>query len=247
MTSAHLGPPPSPRQEFIRGMGDIFPLVVGAIPFGLIFGTLAASSGLSGVGAIALSLFVFAGSAQFIALGLLAAGTALPWLIMTVVVVNLRHLLYSFSLMPHVRHLPPRWQIPLSFGLTDEVFAVAIRRYTQADVAPAKHWHLLGAEALMYGNWVLCTALGVTLGQQLPNAAALGLDFAMVVTFIGMVVPYLTTRPMGVAVVVAAVVAMAAHPLPHQLGLLVACLAGIVAGAWLDSRSPSPGESPRHG
>ena len=95
----------SPLTEFIAGAKAITPLVVGAIPFCIIFGTLTQSSGLSFAGAIAMSTTVFAGSAQFIALGLLAKGTALPIIILTTLVVNLRHLLYSLSLAS-VREAP---------------------------------------------------------------------------------------------------------------------------------------------
>ena len=93
----------SPSTEFVAGAKAILPLVIGAIPFGIIFGTLAHSSGLFLAGAIAMSALVFAGSAQFIALGLLATGKALPIIILTTFVVNLRHLLYSLSLVTHVK------------------------------------------------------------------------------------------------------------------------------------------------
>lgn len=220
----------SPATEFWAGCRAIFPLVVGAIPFGIIFGTLAASSGLSFGATLAMSAFVFAGSSQFIAIGLVAAGTALPLIIATTFVVNLRHLLYAVSIVPHVRHLSHRWKLPLGFWLTDEAFAVAIARYNQPDRSPYKHWYHLGASLFMYVNWQLCTLAGLTIGHLIPNATSWGLDFAMSVTFIGMVIPYLINQPMIVAVLVAGITALLAHGLPHQLGLMVATLAGIVAG-----------------
>jgi 4-azaleucine resistance transporter AzlC len=221
---------PTPLSEFWAGSRGIFPLVVGAIPFGIIYGTLATGSGLSVAGTLAMSAFVFAGSAQFIAVGLLATGTALPLILLTTLVVNLRHLLYAISLLPYIRHLPQHWKIPIGFWLTDEAFAVTIARYSQNDSSPHKHWYYLGAVLLMYGNWQLSTLVGVSIGQRLPGAANWGLDFAMSVTFIGMVIPYLKTQPMLVAVLVAGVTSLFAHPLPHQLGLIVAALAGVVAG-----------------
>ncbi|MCB0165305.1 MAG: AzlC family ABC transporter permease [Anaerolineae bacterium] len=221
---------PSPFSEFLAGARDSFPLIVGAIPFGIIFGTLALSSGLSFTGAMAMSALVFAGSAQFIALGLVAAGTAWPIIVLTTFVVNLRHILYSATLAPYVRHLPRRWQVPLAFWLTDETFLVVVKRYTQQPLSSHHRWYYLGSALFMYTNWQLCTFLGLTVGQMLPNAAAWGLDFAMPVTFLGMVIPYLKNRPMIAAVVVAGVVALVAHPVPHQLGLMIATLAGIATG-----------------
>ncbi|MEL6854562.1 MAG: AzlC family ABC transporter permease [Cyanobacteria bacterium J06607_13] len=218
------------RRAFWAGARDIIPLVVGAIPFGIIFGTLATTAGLSAGGTMAMSAFVFAGSSQFIAAGLIAANTG--WLLigLTTFVVNLRHLLYAVSLLPYVKNLPQRWKVSLAFFLTDESFAVAIRRYEQRDRSSSNHWYYLGAALTMYTNWQLCTLLGITLGQLIPNAAEWGLDFAMSVTFIGMIVPYIKTRPMGVAITVAGGVALLAAPLPHKLGLMVAACAGIAAG-----------------
>ncbi|NJL49871.1 MAG: AzlC family ABC transporter permease, partial [Leptolyngbyaceae cyanobacterium SM2_5_2] len=169
----------SPRQEALAGARDIVPLIVGAIPFGLIFGTLAQDSGLSFGAAMGMSAFVFAGSSQFIALGLLATGSTLPLIVLTTVIVNLRHMLYAASLLPHVQPLSQRWQAVIGFFLTDEAFAIAIRRYQQPDPSPHKHWYYLGASVAMYLNWQLCTWLGLTVDQLIPNAAAWGLDFAM--------------------------------------------------------------------
>jgi 4-azaleucine resistance transporter AzlC len=220
----------SPRTEFLAGVKDTFPLVVGAIPFGIIFGTLAAGSGLSFAGTAAMSGVVFAGSSQFIAVGLIATGTSWPYIVLTTFVVNLRHALYSATLAPHVKHLSSTWQIPLAFWLTDETFVIAANRYNQADSSAHKHWYYLGSALFMYLNWNACTWLGLTLGQFIPNAAAWGLDFAMPVTFISMVVPYLKNRPMLAAVIVSGLVAVLAYPLPNKLGLILAAVAGIIAG-----------------
>ena len=220
----------SPSTEFIAGAKAITPLVIGAIPLGLIFGTLAQSSGLTFGGAIAMSALVFAGSAQFIALGLLATGTALPIIILTTFVVNLRHLLYSLSLVTHVRRLSPIWKLAIGFWLTDEVFAVAINRYQHSDRSRYKQWYYLGGALFMYLNWQICTVVGLTFGSLIPNAANWGLDFAMLVTFIGMVIPYLKNSSTITAVVVSGIMSLLTQNFPHQSGLIVAAIAGITAG-----------------
>ncbi len=222
--------PSSRRTEFLTGARDTFPLIVGAIPFGLIYGALALNSGLSFGAAMAMSTLVFAGSAQFIAVGLVAAGIGWPIIVLTTFVVNLRHALYSATLAPYVKKLPQRWQIPLAFWLTDETFAVVAARYLQVGDAPHLKWYYLGSALFMYLNWQLCTFLGLMVGRRIPDAAAWGLDFAMPVTFIGMVIPYLKNRPMWATTIVAGVVALLAYPLPHKLGLILAALAGIAAG-----------------
>ncbi|MGG6270687.1 AzlC family ABC transporter permease [Leptolyngbya sp. AN03gr2] len=203
---------------------------MGATPFGILFGTLAIKSGVSIAATLAMSVFVFAGSAQFIAIGLIASGTPVALIWFTTFVVNLRHLLYAMSLLPYVGKLSGRWRLIIGFWLTDESFAVSIARYNRSDNSPFKHWYYLGAALFMYGNWQLCTAIGIWLGQQIPDATEWGLDFAMSVTFIGMVVPYIVTVPMLITVLVAGITALLTHPLPHQLGLLVAALTGVMAG-----------------
>jgi 4-azaleucine resistance transporter AzlC len=226
--SVKLAPPP--LSEFLAGARGTIPLIIGAIPFGIIFGTLAVASGLSFAATMTMSALVFAGSAQFIAVGLLAAGTGWPMIVLTSFVVNLRHALYSATLAPYVSKMPQRWQIPIAFWLTDETFAVVVKRFIAGPSTDGARWYYLGSALSMYLNWQLCTFLGLTLGQMLPDAAAWGLDFAMPVTFIGMTLPYLKNRPMVATALVAGVASLLAWSMPHKLGLIVAAMAGIAAG-----------------
>ncbi|MDH4610777.1 AzlC family ABC transporter permease [Pseudomonas sp. BN102] len=222
--------------EFVHGARDIVPMIVGAIPFGIIFGTLAGGAGLSAWQAMGMSLLVFAGSSQFIAITLLSGGAGAAVVLLTTLVVNLRHALYSATLQPFVRHLPTRWRMPLAFWLTDEAFAVVQHRYAEKDDSPHKHWYFLGAALAMYLNWQLCTLVGVIFGQAVPNLAAWGLDFAMLATFIGIVVPMLRNRPQVAAALVAGAVALACQGLPYKLGLMAAALSGIAVGVVLERR-----------
>ena len=225
---------PTPSSEFWAGVRETFPLVVGAIPFGIIFGTLAESGGLSLWAALAFSAIVFAGSAQFIALGMVSAGASWPIIILTTFVVNLRHLLYSTTLLRQVRHLPQRWRVPLAFGLTDETFAVVVRHYELPPASELKHWYYLGSAAFMYLNWQLCTLIGLTFGRLIPGIEHWGLDFAMSASFIGIVVPYLKNRPMFAAALVSGALGVALYDLPNKLGLILATLAGVAIGFLLE-------------
>lgn len=218
------------RKEMLDGAKSTLPFIIGAIPFGIIFGTLAEPSGLSAWGALAMSVLVFAGSAQFISLGLLAAGAAIPVIIATTLVVNLRHILYAANLVPKVQHLPHRWRLMMAFGLTDETFAAVSNRFLLEENTTHAHWFYLGSWLAMYSNWIFCTGIGIALGNMFPDMTHWGLDFAMSVTFIGMVVPYLKSKPMWGAVIVSAAIAMATVGLPHKLGLMVAALCGISTG-----------------
>jgi 4-azaleucine resistance transporter AzlC len=233
------------RSEWWAGFKDTFPLIVGAIPFGIIFGAVASTSGVSTGGAMAMSAIVYAGSAQFIAAGLVANGAGPLVIVLTTFVVNLRHALYAASLAPHMRRLPQRWLAPLGFWLTDETYVVAIARYLRPDASPYKHWYYLGSAMFMYFNWQACTWVGLVAGRAIPNPRAWGLDFALVVTFIGMLSQFVRGRPALAASLAAGVTAVAAHGLPNQIGLMVAALAGIAAGMLAESVLPAaaPGEA----
>ena len=212
------------------GARDTVPMLVGAAPFGVIYGTLAASSALALWQGQAMSLMVYAGSSQFIALGLLAghAGLAVIWL--TTFIVNLRHALYAATLLPHVAHLPLRWRCVLGFFLTDETFAVMSGHYARHPQSPLGHWYFLGSALAMYGNWQLWTLVGLLFGETFPQLQGLGLDFAMVATFIAIVVPQLASLPRFAAAVAAGAVAYLGRDLPYQMGLLAAVLVGVIVG-----------------
>lgn len=218
------------KSEFSAGAKGALPLLLGTAPFGVIYGTLAVSAGMSNAAAVAMSLFVFAGSAQFIAVGLVGAGAPVAIIILTTLVVNLRHMLYSATLLPYLKTLPQRWRVALAFWLTDEAFAVCISRYRDEDESPLKHWYQLGASLAMYGNWQFWCIFGLVLGSRIPDAGAWGLDFALPVTFIGMTIPFIKNRSTVVCVATAAAVSLMTGFLPFKLGLIVAALAGVTAG-----------------
>jgi 4-azaleucine resistance transporter AzlC len=237
----------SRRFEFWAGARDTIPLIVGAIPFGIIFGAVAVTGELSPAATVAMSALVFAGSAQFAAAGLVASGAGLFIIVLTTFVINLRHALYGATLAPGMRHLPQRWLLPLGFLLTDETFLVASERYQRPDASPYKHWYYLGSAVFMYVNWQLCTLIGLVAGQSIPNPARWGLDFALSVTFIGMLVPALRSRPVLVCVLVAGASALFLRGLPYHLSLMVAPLLGIAGGVLAErvgagQRSPEQGD-----
>lgn len=212
---------------FIQGARDTIPLMVGAAPFGLIFGVLGVAV-MSPAAVMGFSMIVFAGSAQFIAAKLLADGLSIILIILTTFIVNLRHALYSASLGPYMSKLPQKWMLPLAFWLTDETYAVVIN-YWDKDL-PYKRWYHLGSAVAMYVNWQIWTMIGLVAGTQLQGIQELGLEFAMVVTFIGIVVPLIKTRPMLLSAIVAGIVSVLASPVPNNGGLMIASIAGILAG-----------------
>jgi 4-azaleucine resistance transporter AzlC len=214
-------------------------MLLGAAPFGVIFGTLAMAAGMPVWVTLAMSALVFAGSSQFIAVSMVGGGAALPVVWLTTLVVNLRHALYSATLLPYARNLPGRWRWALAFWLTDETFAVVVSRMDQWEHGRDAAWYWLGSSLAMYLNWQVWTVAGVWIGQSVPGLATLGLDFAMVATFAAIVAPQLRNRPVLLAALVAGTTAMLARDLPYQLGLMLAAGVGVAAGAvaerWSDA------------
>jgi 4-azaleucine resistance transporter AzlC len=238
---------PTARAEFLGGVRAELPILVGTIPFGLIYGVSAVSAGLPRQLAQAMSFIVFAGSAQFVAAQFIGASVPGLIIVVTAFVINLRHALYSASIAPHVRHLPARWKWLLAYLLTDEAYAVAITHYTRPGDAARKHWYFLGAGLALWTAWQASTAVGIFLGAQVP--ANWSLDFTLPLTFIALVVPTLRDRAGVTAALVAGVAAVLCAALPVKSGLLLASAAGIVAGLAMESprgpgARPAPGAVP---
>jgi 4-azaleucine resistance transporter AzlC len=232
---------PSSRAEFFSGVRDQLPILVGGIPFGLIYGVLALSAGIPAGQAQAMSSVVFAGSAQFITAQLFGHGTPALVIVITAAIVNLRHMLYSASLAPYLQNLKPAWKWLLGYLLTDEAYAVVITRFQrEANPVPGaptcdhKHWYFLGSGLAEWTTWQLSTAAGIFIGAQVP--ASWSLDFTLALTFIALVVPNLKDRPSLGAALAAGGTALLAYNLPYKLGLVIAALAGILVGMWLEGR-----------
>ncbi len=219
-------------KSFWAGVQAEIPLLIGVFPFGLIYGALALNAGLSIPAAQMMSSIVFAGSAQFITAQLVHDAAPGFVIVLTIAVVNLRHMLYSASLAPYLASLPRRWKTLLSYLLTDEAYAPTILYYEKDGITPHAHWFLLGAGSSLWINWQISTALGIFLGAAIPDSWSL--DFALPLTFIAMVVPVLKNRAMIAAALSAGVVALAAFSLPYKLGLILAALVGILVGTILE-------------
>lgn len=224
-------------REFGNGLRDGLPLSFGVVVVGLLFGTVAVTSELSRTGIYTMSMLVFAGASQFAALELMARGAALPVIWLTVGIINLRFLLYGASLGVHLKHLPQRWLVFLGFFLIDGSFLLTMRRYSDPDSSPYKHWYLTGITVLFIIAWLLGVWLGVVVGEQLPDPAALQLDFIVPLVFMVFLLGALVSRPAVFAAVVSAIVTLLANPLPHRLGLIVGVMAGLSAGLFAEART----------
>jgi len=227
------------KKEFWNGVRAEFPLLIGVFPFGMIYGALALNAGLSTSASQLMSSIVFAGSSQFVTAQLVHDAAPALVIIVTIAVVNLRHMLYSASLAPYLHDLSLRWKALLSYLLTDEAYAPTIIKYEKEGLKPFSPWFLLGAGFSLWFTWQISTALGIFLGTAIPEDWPL--DFALPLTFIAMVVPILKNRPMVASALSAGVVALLAFSLPYKLGIILAALTGILVGTILESRQALKG------
>lgn len=236
----------SPKLEFVAGVKAELPILLGVLPFGLIYGALALQAGIPAAPALAMSSIVLAGSAQFVAAQLFSAGAPAAVLLLTTFVVNLRHLLYSASIAPFVRHLSPAWKWLLPYLLTDEAYVISILHYKTGTGEPGhqgtsepgtvsgerevdhRHWYFLGAGLALWTTWQLSTAAGIFLGARIPDSWSL--DFALPLTFMALALPAITDRASTAAAVAAGALAVVASDAPLKLGLIVGALAGIIVG-----------------
>lgn len=237
----------SPGREFAAGVAAEAPILLGVLPFGLIFGALALQAGIPPAPALAMSSIVFAGSAQFVATQLFAAGAPAAIVLLSAFVVNLRHLLYSTSVAPYLSRLRPAWKGVLAYLLTDEAYAVAITHYQQTGTpTPAwparggarednRHWFFLGAGLTLWVTWQASTAAGIFLGARIPGSW--NLEFALPMTFLALARPAVTDRATVVAAVTAGIVAVLAYGMPMRLGIVAAAAAGIAAGLLAEPRT----------
>src|SRR2546428_6028852 len=121
------------RSEFLRGCRGVSPILLGVVPFGLIYGVSARGAGMPALAAQAMSFIVFAGSAQFVIAQLVGAGVPGGIIILTAVIIKLRPALYSASVAPHLKGAPTPLELLPAYVLTHECYAVTINRYHQGD------------------------------------------------------------------------------------------------------------------
>lgn len=173
------------KKALLTGMKNAFPIVMGYIPIGMTYGILAAQTGVSTIITVALSVIVYAGSAQLICINMLEQGAAVIPIIMMTFLVNLRHLLMSASLSLHLKTASKRMLPLLGFLITDESFAVAGAAINKKEY---KEFFFLGLGLTAYLSWITSSWIGVTLGKLMPGINSPALDFVLPAMFVALLV-----------------------------------------------------------
>lgn len=177
---------------FNEGIKSGIPIAVGYIPISVAFGLLAKSAGVPDYLSILMSLMVFAGASQFVAVNLITLGV-MPFEIITATfILNLRHFLMSASISQKLeKSISKTWMSIISFGITDETFTVASLR-SEEEVSRD---FMLGLNLVAYSAWVFGTAVGVFLAPSLPESLKSSMGIALYAMFIGLLVPALKNSP----------------------------------------------------
>jgi len=227
ISRSNLVRPSSKSEDFRAGFVAIMPLWLGAAPFGAIYAVSALAAGLDWAQTLAMSLLVFAGASQFSAAGLFASGAAPFTIVFATLIINARHALLAASVAPFVREARPATKALLAFQLTDESYAIGIRRFLAGTGSLA---YQFGSNISMYLIWQCSTIAGILLGALIPDPAAYGLDLIFPLTFIGLLVPLLRERVSVTVALLAGGLAIAgAILLPGSWYILIA---GIVASGF---------------
>lgn len=218
------------RKAFLRGMRDVVPLFLPAVPFGLVIGLGVAESSVPNWAGWLSGMLIFGGSAQLAAVSLLGAGSPAFSAFLAAVVVNARHLMYSVAMVPRFREQPPWFRRLGSYLLIDQIFALT--SVSTEDDPDDWRAYYLGAGVLAWTVWQVVLAVGIFAGAAVPEG--LDIEFAVPLLFIGLFAPRLVDRPTALAAVSAAVTTAAAAGLPNRGGMLIGGLVGTVVGTLTD-------------
>ncbi|SEL18255.1 Predicted branched-chain amino acid permease (azaleucine resistance) [Roseovarius nanhaiticus] len=231
--------PQSTKSTYWQGVGAGAPFILVIVPFALLFGVVASEAGLDIVQTFAFSVLVVAGAAQFTAVQLLSEHAPTIIVVITALAVNLRMAMYSASLTPHLGQAPLGTRALVAYCMVDQAYASSILAFEKHPdwTTRQKVAFYFGAVTPLMPLWLLFTLVGSLVGGRIPPEFAL--DFAVPITFLAMIAPMLRTAAHVVAALVSIAVALMLAFVPYSMGLLVAGLAGMMAGAqteWVMTR-----------
>ncbi|QXI30774.1 AzlC family ABC transporter permease [Pseudomonas vanderleydeniana] len=226
-------PYPSATNAFMQGVRALLPLIPGVVPFGLVTGVMATEMGMSPGTAMGMTVLFYSGSAQMVVLQLLHQGALPVAMVLTALIINLRFIMYSASLAPHLHHLPRRWRWPLAYLISDQSFALCSLRFASGELGRFGYHFFAGTAVAMWLAWQLSVLAGVCVGSKIPESWSLG--FAIPLSFLALLVPALRNLASLGAAVVGGGIAVLAIGMPYNLGLVTAAIGGIVAGLLIES------------
>lgn len=223
---------PNTKPHFRDGLLASLPIVMGYLPISFSFGVAATRAGFSVLDAFALSLIIYAGASQFLALALLASGAPVLVAAFTLIAMNLRHLLYGPALMREAgSEATRRHAWAWAWGLTDEVFGQALGALARGQTFSEAYMFGLGLGA--YAAWVLGTVLGALAGGGVLDdwpALNAGLGFLLPALFLALLLSISSRRQLPVIAVAGLATVAGTLAISATTGILMGMLAGALTG-----------------
>lgn len=222
------------KSAYWKGFRDGAPFIVIIIPFSTLFGVLATEAGLSIFETLTFSVVVIAGAAQFTALQLMNENAPTIVVLASALAVNLRMAMYSASLTPFLGAAPMWQRAILAYFTVDQSYALSVTEYENKPMMTISERvaYFMGTVSPICPNWYLFTLIGALVGKSIPTELAL--DFAVPIAFLAMVGPMLRTGAHVAAALASVLLALAFAWMPYNLGLMVAGLGGMMAGAQVE-------------
>ena len=227
------------RRPWLQGMVQALPIVLGYIPVGFAYGVLAQKAGLSAFNTLLMSIIVYAGSAQLISVGLIASGLSPLSVIITTFIVNLRHMLMSAALSPHLQNWRKRELSAFAYEITDESFALHAARMEEGE-RPKSETFAINLTAQL--SWVLGTALGIFGGSMIAEIEPFALDYALPAMFIALLVMQIKNKVQVVVAVLAGAFSLGLYLWGLQqwyviVATVLAATLGVVFEQWTKKQS----------
>lgn len=221
--------------EFRLGVAKTLPLSLGVVPFGLAYGILSIGAGLTLAETLLMSLLVFAGASQFQAVVMLQGGAGMPFIVVSTLLINLRHLVMGLSVSQYFAQATPLWRRVLAFAMTDEAYVTSIGHFRDQRLAEGSRYFMIGSGATIYVTWASTSLLGAVAGGAIDDPLRWGLDFAMPAAFLVMLLPQIVSRRVATVVLSSAVVATVSYVLiPGTWYMILAVFAGTLTGVVLE-------------
>lgn len=220
-------------------LGRVFttalPVVLGYLPIGFAYGVLAANAGLTLMQTLAMSVFVFAGSSQLIAVGMISQGINPVSIVLTTLIVNLRHLLMSAALSPHMKEWKKIEIAGFCFELTDETFAVHSLRFRQGETSPRI---AIPINVICQIAWLIGSLLGVLAGGAITDVKPFALDYALPAMFIALLLLQIQNRKQVWVALLGAALSLGLWTAGiTQWNVILATVAAATLGALLETRA----------
>lgn len=211
----------------LAGVRDSLVPTLSAMPFGLLFGTLAYDKGMTLLDSVLMSATIFGGASQMVGIELFKGGVAAWLIVFSIFAVNFRHILYSASIGRHFSDYSFPQKALAFFLLVDPLYAASELRVERK--APVTFAWYAAYGLFMYMVWVAATVVGYEFGRLIRNPEALGIDFLLPIYFLGLLLGFRKRQnwlPVVLASGVGSIIAYLTVGSPWHVGL--GSIAGIL-------------------